>query len=155
LSKDDKAQGPNQDFVNPIDIDKIAENPGLLPYPHTIGSPAFAPTKQGVIKSRSLKAMEEQSNMQLNQIKEQIALLARQAEALRNRVEISKAVYAAEMGFQPLVGETYHLYVREEEKFVLSMIGPEEWGKTIPFKYFAATIKLLADHTWEVLRSEL
>jgi hypothetical protein len=155
LSQHKEDQPSTSEFVNPIDADKITQNPGLIPYPHTIGSPAFAPTKQGVIKSRSMRAMEEQSNMQMRQIQEQIALLARQAETLKNRVEISKAVYAAEMGFQPLVGEVYHLYVREEDHFVLSMIGPEEWGKTIPFKYFAATVKLLADHTWEVLRSEL
>lgn len=143
------------EIINPIDPDTITESPGLIPYPHTIGSPAFAPNNQGAIKSRSMKAMEEQSNMQLGQIKEQITLLARQAEALQKRVDVSKAVYSAEMAFQPLTGETYHLYAREAQQFVLSMIGPEEWGRKIPFRHFIATVKLLSDHTWDVLRTEI
>jgi len=152
MSKD-KSQ--NQEFVNPIDPDKITENPGLIPYPHHVGSPAFTPTEKGVIQSRSMKAMEEQSNMQLQQIQEQIALLAKQAEKLKNRVEVSKAVYSADMNFDPIVGSEYHLYAREEDAFVLSMVSPEEWGKKAPFKHFVASVRLLADRTWEVTRDEL
>lgn len=145
----------NLEFVNPIDPDKITENPGLIPYPHHVGSPAFAPTEKGVIKSRSMKAMEEQSNMQLDQIKEQIALLATQAEKLQNRVEVSKAVYAADMNFDPIVGSEYHLYARDEDEFVMSMISPEEWGKKPAYKHFVASVQLLADRTWKVTREEL
>ncbi len=155
LQKEKENKDEGTEFVNPIDPDKITENPGLIPYPHTIGSPAFAPTRKGAIKSRSMKAMEEQSTMQMRQIQEQIALLARQAEKLRDRVEISKAIYEAEMGFQPIAGNTYHLYARDIQQFVLSMIGPEEWGRKIPFKHFVGTVRLLADHTWDVLHSEL
>jgi len=150
-----KTSKNQKDFVNPIDKDKITENPGLIPYPHHVGSPAFTPTKSGVIKSRSMKAMEEQSNIQLEQIKEQIALLANQAEKLKNRVEVSKAVYGAEMNFEPVVGSEYYLYARKEEDFVLSMVSPEEWGKKPPFKHFVASVRLLADRTWEVTRDEL
>jgi hypothetical protein len=146
--KDEK--DPNEDF-NPIDEDQVAENPGLLPYPHSIGSPAFKPNEEGVIKSRSLKSMEQQCDRQLGQIKEQIDLLARQAEGLKERMEVSKAVYAATMSFEPLVGETYHLYARQENEFVLSMVGPDEWGNSAPFTHFVATVELLADRTWEVL----
>lgn len=143
------------EFVNPIDPDKTTENPGLIPYPHHVGSPAFAPTEKGVIKSRSMQAMEEQSNMQLQQIQEQIALLAKQAEKLKNRVEVSKAVYMADMNFEPVIGMEYHLYAREEDAFVLSMVSPEEWGKKAPFKHFVASVRMLADRTWEVIREEL
>lgn len=102
-----------------------------------------------------MRAMEEQSNLQLKQIQEQIALLAKQAENLKNRVEVSKAIYTSEMNFEPVVGEEYHLYARREEDFVLSMIAPEEWGKKTPFKHFVASVRLLADRTWEVTRNDL
>jgi hypothetical protein len=150
-----KENQKTDEFINPIDPDKVAEDPGLLPYPHHIGSPAFSPTEKGVIKSRSFNAMEEQTNIQLKQIREQIDLLARQAESLKNRVEVSKAVYAAEMNFDPVVGHEYHLYARKEEDFVLSMVGPEEWGKKTRFKHFVASVRLLGDRTWEVTREEL
>jgi hypothetical protein len=155
MSKENSKVEDQEEFFNPIDPDKVAENPGLIPYPHTVGSPAFAPTETGVIKSRSMKAMEEQSNMQLSQIKEQIALLAEQAEKLQNRIEVSKAVYSAEMSFEPVIGSEYHLYARAEGEFVLSMVSPEEWGKKTPFKHFVASVRLLADRTWEVTRDEL
>lgn len=140
-----------EEFINPIDPDKITERPGHLPYPHSIGSPAFAPTSEGAIKSRAYKVMEEQCDMQLDQIKEQIALLAQQAENLKQRVNISKAVYGAEMNFEPLVGETYYLYARDFDRFVLSMIANDEWGKKLPYKHYVAAVKLLSDHTWAVL----
>ncbi len=140
------------DFQNPIDPDKVTTTPGLLPYPHTVGSPAFAPTKQGVIRSTALKVMEEQCDMQMQQIKEQITLLAKQAESLRDRIEISKMIYQSAMGFQPIVGHVYHLYARTEGEFVLSMIGPDEWGRKVPFTFYAASAKLLSDHTWQIVR---
>ncbi len=97
-----------------------------------------------------MRAMDEQVDLQLLQIKEQIGLLAKQAEELQVRVEVSKAVYSSEMGFQPVIGSTYHLYAREENVFVLSMIGPNEWKRKVPFKFFVESVKLLADHTWVV-----
>jgi hypothetical protein len=139
-----------KDFINPIDPETITENPGLIPYPHSIGSPAFAPNKEGSIKSNALAAMEEQCEMQLGQIKEQIELLARQAEAIRERAEVSKAVYASKMSFKPVIGKIYHLYARKEGEFVLSMVAPSEWGPKPPFKHFVASVKLLSDHTWTV-----
>lgn len=144
-----------KEIVNPIDSDKITDRPGLIPYPHTIGSPAFSPTESGAIKNSAMSAMEEQCDMQLDQIKEQIALLAKQADQIKERYEVSKAVYSAKMSFTPVMGNVYHLYAREEEAFVLSMISPEEWGASVPFKHFVASVKLLSDHTWSVVRSEL
>ena len=138
-------------FINPIDKDTITDTPGLIPYPHTIGSPAFAPNEEGAIKKTAIRIMEEQCHMQMDQIKEQITLLAKQADKIKTRMETSKAVYAAKMAFNPLVGETYYLYAREEDAFILSMIGPKDWGRKIPFKYYVATVKLLSDRTWEVI----
>ncbi len=76
-----KAQA-NPDFVNPIDPDKIAENPHLLPYAHQVGSAVIKPEDQGKLKGRALSAMSQQTDMQLGQIYEQMQLLASQANAL-------------------------------------------------------------------------
>jgi hypothetical protein len=71
----------------------------VLPYASSVGSVAIKPTKEGVIKHKALSAMEEQTNMQLNQIKEQIELLARQAQDLRKRKELSLMIYEAKLSF--------------------------------------------------------
>lgn len=138
------------DFVNPIDPDKITENPSTLPYAHTVGGAVIKPTKQGVIRSRSLNAMEEQTDMQLTQIKEQIDLLARQAQAIQDRKELAARIYSAKIQFKPEINHIYHLYLDQEEEHVLSMIGPDEWRKP-KFKQFLYTVKLLADHTWDII----
>jgi hypothetical protein len=139
-------------FVNPIDKDKITENPGFLPYAHTVGSAVIKPEDRGKLKSRALTAMEQQTGKQLKQIHEQMELLAKQAGLLKKRVEISHDIYHAEMGFEPFVGHTYYLYQRPNLKRVIMMISPEEWNpKELNY---VATINLMADHTWDVIHWE-
>ena len=146
-----KESKENKDFINPIDKDKITENPGTLPYAHTVGGAVIEPSKKGVIKNKSIAAMEQQTNRQLKQLYDQMKVLAEQAKALQNRAEISRQIYESEMGFEPVIGHTYHLYIRKSEgKYVLSMIGPDEWGKSKPYDY-VSKVSLLADHTWEIL----
>jgi len=136
---------------NPIDKDKIAENPHSLPYSHNVGGFAIKPIDKGRLKGNAIAAMEEQTDIQLKQIKEQIDLLAKQAKDLQFRKEISYQIYGAEMGFKPVIGKTYHLYERENGNRVLSLIGPNQWGnKEMPFHDFIATVRMLGDHTWDV-----
>lgn len=141
---------PKPDFINPIDEEKIAENPSTLPYAHTVGGAVIKPNKEGVIRSKSLSAMEQQTDMQLAQIKEQIDLLAKQAKELQERKELSELIYNAQIRFKPEINHVYHLYESDDEKQVLSMIGPTEWGAKPKYPKFIATVRLLADHTWSI-----
>ena len=138
------------EFKNPIDKDKVAENPGLLAYPHHVGSIVIKPEDNGKIKSRSLTAMREQTNIQMNQIQKQVELLAQQANELKERIEISEKIYLADLSFEPLIGHTYHLYIKEE-KYKLLLIGPEDWGKMPKTLQYIGTVKMLGDHTWDLL----
>jgi len=149
----EKKEQPTQEhenFVNPIDADKITENPHILPYAHHRGSTVIAPIDRGKVKGSAMAAMYEQTDLQLDQIRQQIELLARQAQAIHDRVEISEQIYHAEMGFQPVIGKNYYLYLRQNGKYVLSLVSPQEWGSKPPYEFVAA-VKLLADHTWEIV----
>jgi hypothetical protein len=139
------------DFVNPID--KVAENPGLLPYAHSIGGPPIRPEDKGKLKTRALSAMRQQTDKQMMQIQRQVELMVAQANEIKRRVEISEQIYMADMGFEPLVSHIYHLYKRlEDEKHVMMIIGPDEWGKNKREDLeFSASVKLMADHTWEII----
>ena len=142
----------NQDeFINPIDPDKITENPHSLEYPPHSGSALVKPEDQGKLKGRALSAMEHQTDMQLNQIYEQMQLLAEQAKKLQDRKSISEFIYQAEMRFEPLINHIYHLYRKEEGNFLLSLIAPNQWGRSKHTYEWIATVRLLADHTWDVL----
>ena len=149
MSKKDKE---NNEFENPIDKDNISENPHNLTYGHHRGSLPIIPTKEGDIKNKSISAMEHQTDIQLTQIKEQMELLAKQATKLKSRVDISQRIYNAEIRFEPIISHYYHLYNSKDDNYILSMIGPNDWGKkNCPYQ-FIATVKLLADHTWEIIK---
>jgi Protein of unknown function (DUF2452) len=145
----------NEIDVSKIDLEKMKEKttqtPGLLPYAHTAGGAIIKPEDTGKIKGRAVSAMHEQTDMQMAQLYKQMELLAAQAKAIQKRVEVSERIYLAKMPFEPLIGHTYFLYRRDSGEDLLSLVGPTDWGRSKPKLEFVAKIKLLADHTWEIL----
>ena len=133
-----------------IDPDKVAENPGLLPYASNVGGAIIKPIDKGRVKGLSLSAMYEQTNVQLDQIRKQVELLMEQARQVHSRVEISEKIYQADIGFKPNIGQVYYLYQRKSGNYLVSMVAPAEWGSKPPYE-FLATVKLLSDHTWDIL----
>lgn len=139
------------DFVNPIDKDKITENPHNLPYAHTSGGAVIKPIDQGRVKGNAISAMEHQTDMQMDQIYQQMEVLAAQAKKIKARKEISEKIYLAEMRFEPLINHTYHLYQKDNSTHLLSLIAPDQWGRSKKSFEYVATVRLLADHTWDIL----
>lgn len=132
-------------FVN---IEIYHKQLSVLPYASSVAGVAIRPTKEGVIKHKALSAMEDQTNMQLDQIRQQIELLARQAQEIRKRKELSMMIYEAKLSFKPQIGHVYHLYEKNDGQHILSLVSPQEWGGTGPFRQFVSSVRLLADHTW-------
>lgn len=148
-----KSKQDKEEFINPIDPDKISENPHTLTYGHHAGSAVIKPEDKGKLKGRAVSAMEHQTDQQLGQLYEQMQLLAQQAKNLKTRKLVSEKIYEADLRFDPLINHTYHLYLQENKAPTLSMIAPDQWGKSKNNWEYIATVKLLADHTWEVLES--
>ena len=136
--------------VNPVDKDKTSPNPGLLPYAHHIGSAIIKPIEEGKEKGLGMKAMYEQTDRNLNRIREQVEVLIKQAQEIHDRIEFSEKIYLAACSFVPVIGQTYYLYEREDNSQFLSMISPLEWGKTTGLSFICGA-RLLADHTWEII----
>lgn len=132
-------------FVN---IEIYHKQLSVLPYASSVAGVAIRPTKEGVIKHKALSAMEDQTNMQLDQIRQQIELLARQAQEIRKRKELSMMIYEAKLNFKPQIGHIYHLYEKNDGQHILSLVSPQEWGGSGPFRQFISSVRLLADHTW-------
>lgn len=140
--------GTNENGSSFTNVEVYYKQMTVLPYAASLGSVAIKPTKEGIIKHKALLAMEDQTNMQLNQIKEQIELLAKQAQEIRKRKELSMMIYESKINFKPQIGQVYHLYEKKDGTHLLSLVAPHEWGNAGPFKQFLASVKLLADHTW-------
>jgi Protein of unknown function (DUF2452) len=122
----------------------------VLPYSSSVSGAVIKANEEGVIRHKALTAMEQQTNMQLNQIRQQIELLALQAQEIQKRKELSMLIYNAKLSFQPVIGQRYYLYERADGSHFLSMIAPKEWGAASErkFKTAIAQVELLADHTW-------
>lgn len=121
----------------------------VLPYSASVSGAVIKPTEEGLIRHKALTAMEEQTNMQLEQIRKQIELLALQAQEIQKRKELSLLIYEARLNFTPVIGQTYHVYERKDGTTLLSLVSPKEWGNSSgPFQKYIAAVQLLADHTW-------
>ena len=134
---------------NPIDKDKVAEKPNLLPYAHHVGSAIIKPLDKGKIRGQAMSAMFQQTEVQLTQIKEQVETLIKQAQEIHDRIDISEKIYQAEVAFRPIIGNEYYLYRKTDKTYTLSLISPEEWKSKCPYTFIAA-VTLLSDHTWKV-----
>jgi len=121
----------------------------VLPYSASVAGALVKPTEEGVIRHKALTAMEEQTNMQLEQIRKQIELLALQAQEIHKRKELSLLIYNAKLSFKPEIGQIYYLYEKQDGSHMISLISPKEWGAGMPYKKFTAAVQLLADHTWK------
>ena len=151
MAENNTSHTGNEAFVNPIDKDKITETPGLLPYAHTAGGAVIRPEDKGRIRGNAMTAMYDQTERQLEQLRRQMETLMKQAKALGDRVAVSEIIYRADIPFQPVIHHVYHLYQRKKDgTHLISMISPEEWGANMPFDHLA-TVRLLGDHTWEIL----
>jgi hypothetical protein len=96
--------------------------------------------------------MHLQANQQIEMLKQQAKLLIDQAKQIEERVLISKKIYEADINFEPVVGTVYHVY-ENKSKTVLSLIAPQEWGLKKAYEKYICSAKLLADKSWELLKS--
>ena len=109
------------------------------------------PEDKGRIRGNAMTAMYDQTDRQMEQLRRQMETLVQQAKSLQQRVNVSEVIYQAEIPFQPVVHHLYYLYQRKKDgKHVLSMVSPAEWGERSPYEHLAS-VRLLGDHTWEVL----
>ena len=105
-----------------------------------------------MIKGNAVAAMHDQTDRQFRQLYEQMQTLIEQAKYLKKRMDVSERIYQANIPFKPVIGNVYYLYHKSEGNDVLSMVSPEEWGKSFPYASFEAEVRLLSDHTWEIIK---
>ncbi len=109
-----------------------------LPYPVSTLSPRIVPTDLSSFKSRGISEVERDLQQKLVELRETYL------EAI-DHFNWNKLVYESEISFEPVVGETYHLYESRGRR-VLSMIGPQEW----PMRHLAS-VRLNIDRQWQII----
>lgn len=126
-------------------------NRNVSEYPTEAGGPKFdlvPVTKQKDIMLNNARHFAQQ---EYDRIMELVAVLEKQAQAIKQRLSVTDAVHAAEYQFQLSVGKSYWLVQdTRKEKTLLVHLGPTEWSASAPDSYqYIAQVKFLGDHTWE------
>ena len=102
-----------------------SEEKGYYPRELTYGSNLGAPA----ISLDDVKGWREANVKEVNQqFKTKYEELKAEAEKLIAEYDWNEFIYTkVEYSFQPIVGHTYHLYMRENETVFMSIINPSEW----------------------------
>ncbi|MBI1222278.1 MAG: DUF2452 domain-containing protein [Bacteroidetes bacterium] len=120
------------------------------PVPMHVASVPIKPIDKGKLQATAFEAMRYHADQQIGMLRKQAELLMQQVREIEERVEVSRDIYEAEFRFKPEVGNIYHLYENDGKK-ILSLIGPHEWGRSVRFEKYLASVRLLGDKTWEII----
>lgn len=109
----------------------------ILPYGTNIGAPSISPSGVSSWKASSITGFNHTFNNKIESLKDEY-------EKLIEQYNTNDMLYKAKMNFEPLIGQTYHLYLDDKkgEQF-LSLIPPNSWKKT-----HVGDFKLNHDKLW-------
>ena len=102
--------------------DNIADNPGLLPYGSNVGAPS--------IKVDNIESWKNSKVIKVNkEFNNRYESLKKQYDELVEEFKWNEIVYNSKFNFEPVVGETYHLYYGQNGSTFLSLIEPNQWSR--------------------------
>lgn len=109
----------------------------FMPYPVSTLSPPIIPNDLTSFKSRGISEVERELQQKLTEIRETYL-------AAIDHFNWNKLIYEADINFEPIIGQTYHLYEVRGRK-LLSMIAPDQWHHK-----HLATVRLNIDRQWKL-----
>ncbi len=123
---------------DPIDRDlsQTAPRTNYLPYPSSRLAAKIIPQDLTNFKSRGITRVERELQQELVELREAYLKVI-------DAFNWNKLIYESQFGFEPVVGEVYHLYEIEGRRH-LSMIEPESWHQR-----WIGTFRLNADGRWK------
>ena len=125
-------------------------NRNVTPYPTEVGGPAFDLIPVEKQKDIMVNVARMHGHQEYRRIMELVTVLQRQADEVRQRLEITDLVHAAKYSFQIYHGQCYWLASdRARGGTLLTQTGPDEWTTNPPDYYeYICRVKWLGDYTW-------
>jgi hypothetical protein len=114
-------------------------NASLLPYATSVGAPVITTDDVVAWKSRGIHSVNKEFENKFQELQSAY-------QKLMDDYKWNELVYNAKFSFEPVIGETYHMYLGDDGIEFLSLIAPNEWNKE-----FIASFKLNSDKKWVVL----
>lgn len=98
-------------------------NASILPYGTNIGAPAIVSNDLSTWKNRGIHGFNHVLKSKIDDIKEEYGNLVK-------AFDTNEMLYNAKYEFEPIIGEVYHLYQKDNSKEqFLSIIPPATWKK--------------------------
>ena len=125
-------------------------NRNVTPYATEAGSVKFELIPVEKQKDLMINHARMYAQQEYDRIMELVAVLEKQAQQIKRRLEITDSVHAAEYQFSPVMGNAYWLvWDKRKEKTLLIHTGPTDWSSSAPEDYeYQAQVKYMGDHTW-------
>jgi len=111
-------------------------NAYLLPYGSNISAPVIKVDNISGFKNKGVSKIEKIFNSELEE-------LVQKYYNLVDEVELNNLIYNSKYSFEPIIGETYHLYENKNNEKFLSLIAPNEWNKK-----HIISVRLNSDYKW-------
>ena len=102
------------------DEEKQAYISKLLPYANSLSGPIIDVPNVDHFKKKGVESVSKQFSAELQDLKDKI-------ESFVSLAADTQKIYNAHFKFEPIVGETYHLYEGKDKAF-LSLVTPKEWS---------------------------
>jgi hypothetical protein len=148
--KSNLAKG-RESFDSKIGNDLVAFfNRNVTAYPTEVGGPAFDLIPISKQKDIMINHARMYAQQEYNRIMELVAVLQKQADGIKRRLDVTDAIHAAEYQFQVVMGQCYWLvWDVRKEKTLLIHTGPNDWSTGAPVDYtYQIRVKYMGDHTW-------
>lgn len=100
-------------------VEKGIYDASLKPYTTNVGAPAIQITDTVTWKNRSINKVNHSIQTRYLELKEAY-------EKMLQEFEYNKLIFEAKFSFEPVIGQVYHLYQRENGDTFLSLIAPNQ-----------------------------
>jgi len=91
----------------------------LKPYATSVGAPVITTPDTITWKNRSINKINHKVAAKYLELKAEY-------DKMMQEFEYNKLIFSAKFTFEPIIGEVYHLYKREDGQSFLSIIAPEQ-----------------------------
>jgi len=125
-------------------------NRNVTEYPTEVGAPKFDLVPVTKQKDIMINVARLHANQEYNRIMELVAVLQKQAQQIKRRLELTDLVHGAKYGFQLYHNQCYWLaFDHKQNCSILTPLGPNDWHAAKPEEYeYLTRVKWLGDYTW-------
>ena len=103
-------------------------NASILPYASSVGAPSIKIEDNKSWKERGVAKVNKKISLKFDELKSDY-------EKLIDDFKWNEIIYNSKFSFEPVIGDTYYLYIDKSNEYFLSLINPESWKKECVGKF--------------------